>query len=398
MSLREIERVTGIPKSTIRQTLKRKEMTRRRFAPGSESSSDSPKGKPPGAAPYGYGWLEGQLVKDPKEYNVVLEIIKMWQQTFGVRAIAKSLNDARVKSRTGKAWSHCVVRAIISREMARPNEKKLEDLNPAASNFISTVRSADKTQLYGSTLILQANLYKRELRNFLDSRTEWKQAKSILEVGCGPGEGARALSDEGLLNGKDYLGVDVEAAFVKKATDRNIKSKGMSFSHGDILTNNFGKYDLILSIAVLQHLGELNYAIERLRLHLNDQGTLIFFDAGSDNISESQPPVPVLKEMYNHISAKATGGKRNDKCLIELQERASDLGLQVILSQDVKMPVSESMRDQFIKYSFFTSELSKRFYQSPISQENLLDELIQWKSKNGKASLTGWRWLVAKKL
>jgi len=39
--------------------------------------------------PYGFDWLEGKLVVDPKEYRIVQKMILMRTQGQGVRAIAR---------------------------------------------------------------------------------------------------------------------------------------------------------------------------------------------------------------------------------------------------------------------------------------------------------------------
>ena len=65
--------------------------------------------------PYGFVWLEGKLVKEPREYKVVLKIIGLWKAGKGFTAIARTLNDQRLLTRNGKKWFQSSVGAIIKR-------------------------------------------------------------------------------------------------------------------------------------------------------------------------------------------------------------------------------------------------------------------------------------------
>jgi site-specific DNA recombinase len=65
--------------------------------------------------PYGYDWLNGKLVVDPKEYRVVQKIVQLWQKGISARAIADTLNQQRVPTRMGKRWFHSSVNAVIKR-------------------------------------------------------------------------------------------------------------------------------------------------------------------------------------------------------------------------------------------------------------------------------------------
>lgn len=69
--------------------------------------------------PYGYAWLEGKLVKEPREYKIVLKVIGLWQAGKSLTAIARTLNDQRVPTRNGKKWFHCTVGAIIKRHQKK---------------------------------------------------------------------------------------------------------------------------------------------------------------------------------------------------------------------------------------------------------------------------------------
>lgn len=80
-----------------------------------------------GNTPFGFCYLEGKLVVDPREYKVVLEMHRLWKRGQGLRAISRHLNDKGIPTRFGKSWKHEVVKHIIERheqELKRTKERK----------------------------------------------------------------------------------------------------------------------------------------------------------------------------------------------------------------------------------------------------------------------------------
>lgn len=66
--------------------------------------------------PFGYGWLDGKLVVDPKEFRVVQKILQLWRKGQSARAIADYLNQQSIPTRMGKRWFHSSVNAVIERQ------------------------------------------------------------------------------------------------------------------------------------------------------------------------------------------------------------------------------------------------------------------------------------------
>jgi Recombinase len=116
LSLREIEKRLGIPKTTIRETLLKDGVARRPSTQSRKGSSYSPPGMRSGVTPFGYTYLEGQLVMDPHEYKIVLEILRLSKNGKSIRGIAGHLNDRKLRTRQGKPWNHFLVTNIIQRE------------------------------------------------------------------------------------------------------------------------------------------------------------------------------------------------------------------------------------------------------------------------------------------
>jgi hypothetical protein len=115
LSLREIERQTGFAKTTIKETLNSRGLTLRNYRKPEKAEEKNPKVMRPGTVPYGFAYLEGKLVKDPKEYKIVLQIQKLWRLGKSCSAIASILNDHKATPRRGKRWRKGVIERILKR-------------------------------------------------------------------------------------------------------------------------------------------------------------------------------------------------------------------------------------------------------------------------------------------
>ncbi len=71
-----------------------------------------------GAAPFGFEILDCRLVENPREMRTVQKIIELWNAGYGPFDISKELNRSKLKTRKGKAWSHCLVSSIVLRAQA----------------------------------------------------------------------------------------------------------------------------------------------------------------------------------------------------------------------------------------------------------------------------------------
>ena len=70
-----------------------------------------------GVIPYGFAYLEGQLVLDPREYKVVLAMVKLWQSGKSFKAIADQINGQKISTRLGKQSTRSVIRIVIKRHL-----------------------------------------------------------------------------------------------------------------------------------------------------------------------------------------------------------------------------------------------------------------------------------------
>jgi DNA invertase Pin-like site-specific DNA recombinase len=113
LSLREIEKITGISKTTVRVTLSSNGVVLRKNITSKNPTSNRTKGMRSGTIPYGYTYLDGKLVKDPHEYKNVIKAFRYWQSGKSFRAIARELQCQKLPTRTGKKWSHELIKKMI---------------------------------------------------------------------------------------------------------------------------------------------------------------------------------------------------------------------------------------------------------------------------------------------
>ena len=115
MSLRELAKQIGLPRSTIKAALNAGGLPMRSATETYNKESQCSRPMKAGAVPYGYSYLEGRPAKEPKEYKVVLQIRNLWQSGKGCSAIARALNDQKILTRGGKRWAKGIVSRIIKR-------------------------------------------------------------------------------------------------------------------------------------------------------------------------------------------------------------------------------------------------------------------------------------------
>jgi len=115
MSLREIAKQIDLPRTTVKAALNAGGLPMRSATEANNNDSKSSRPMKAGAVPYGYAYLEGRAIKEPKEYKVVLQIKNLWQSGQGCSAIAKTLNDQKILTRGGKRWGKGIISRIIKR-------------------------------------------------------------------------------------------------------------------------------------------------------------------------------------------------------------------------------------------------------------------------------------------
>jgi len=114
-SFRDIEKATGISKTKVRAILHRLQIPIRPVFPESNKATQRIAGKKNVKPPYGFAYFEGRVVKHPKEYPTLLQIINLWKSGRSLNSIATKLNEKRVPSPMRKTWSFNSIDNIIKR-------------------------------------------------------------------------------------------------------------------------------------------------------------------------------------------------------------------------------------------------------------------------------------------
>ncbi|AHI06565.1 hypothetical protein BDW_10325 [Bdellovibrio bacteriovorus W] len=115
LSIAEISDSTGFKKTMIWESLKLQQKPKEalkivlydRWRKGHQRTGARP--------PYGFCFLLGEVVPEPKEYPTLLLLHKLWNNNESIMSILKRLEVRGLKSRTGKAWSYGVIQSIIKR-------------------------------------------------------------------------------------------------------------------------------------------------------------------------------------------------------------------------------------------------------------------------------------------
>lgn len=98
--------------------------------------------------------------------------------------------------------------------------------------------------------IVGANSFRKK---FIKQNVPHTRGLRILEVGCGTGKNLEYLP-----KGIEYIGYDISKKYIEQAR-RKYKGRGVfiNASVDDVFKLNLGKFDLILAIAVLHHLDDI---------------------------------------------------------------------------------------------------------------------------------------------
>ena len=115
LSITEIAEQTGLKRTAIWKALKahqedlhpKKAVPYERWRKGHKRTGARP--------PYGFCFLQGEVVREPKEYPTLLVIYKLWTQGGSIMSILGALTSKGMKSRTGKDWSYGVIKSIVRR-------------------------------------------------------------------------------------------------------------------------------------------------------------------------------------------------------------------------------------------------------------------------------------------
>lgn len=114
-SLRDIAKLVGCSKSKVRTALKHSGIKPREYSTQVTNQRPLKSGKQGSLPYYGFCYFEGQIIKDPRDFPTLQIIHRGWIRGESIHQINLKLNQAKILSRKGKAWSWAAIQNIIAR-------------------------------------------------------------------------------------------------------------------------------------------------------------------------------------------------------------------------------------------------------------------------------------------
>ncbi|MDD3021733.1 MAG: recombinase family protein [Alphaproteobacteria bacterium] len=115
LSLRDIAKQLNLSKTTVREYLIKTGVARRPKDPTPEQVARWRIGKTKAPPPFGFCYFQGQLVKNPIEYDTLLKIYRQWKSGMDANELTRYLNEKKLKPRKAKQWHNKAVRKILAR-------------------------------------------------------------------------------------------------------------------------------------------------------------------------------------------------------------------------------------------------------------------------------------------
>ncbi|NHQ59180.1 class I SAM-dependent methyltransferase [Chlorobium sp. BLA1] len=153
---------------------------------------------------------------------------------------------------------------------------KCDECNHVFTDIVSIA----KEETYGSEYYLNThrNWFKNpnyKLFSIIAENIKSCNAKSLLDVGCGDGALLNYLGR--ILGDIELNGIDLSAVVPREA--------GFTFLQGDFMTFDFKrKFDVIVSLAVIEHINDVSSYVQRVHGLLNSDGTAYLMTVNSSGI------------------------------------------------------------------------------------------------------------------
>ncbi len=113
LSLADISKQTGKAKSVIRDNLVKAGVELRDKVAVPISKMKAEKGKTSIRPPYGFCYFQGNIVPDPKEYENLMLIYRLWKLNTNPNRISDTLNAKKIRPRAAKLWNrNCIVNIL----------------------------------------------------------------------------------------------------------------------------------------------------------------------------------------------------------------------------------------------------------------------------------------------
>ncbi|MCW5696472.1 MAG: methyltransferase domain-containing protein [Bauldia sp.] len=202
-------------------------------------------------------------------------------------------------------------------------------MHPAAARSTAAI--------WDELLSLQAELFiPSELAFFLEA-PELRNARSILDVGCGNGDYVANLC--GYLPGTRFTGIDVSAELVAAAARRHDEPQ-LAFAHRDFFdyVPAGAPHDAILFRFVVQHLRDFGAVLRHAASCLAPGGSVVVIEVDRD-ASLAQPAMPRFDAMIDAYVGEAARRGRMRAQLDRMAAIATGLpGWTVVREAPIRVP------------------------------------------------------------
>jgi SAM-dependent methyltransferase len=258
----------------------------------------------------------------------------------------------------------------------------VHNLQTSQRDVIRSLEETGENDLYRATLNVQNDLFFAANARYLGGNPKWNAAKTVLDLGCGPGDLVFQLSR--FFADKFYSGVDLNEAFIKIAREKTRTLKNCVFYHADLYEFSQGRFDFIILRAVLQHLSDPDRFMKHLPVILQHGAAVIFFETTRENFVVADPPITTFNEFYRRLEAiqKEHTGSRD--CIAELEGQLAKYGFKLLELANPLLPVSgPENRAKMVQYLILACAITKKMMSLPIEFEDLFEDLIHWHEAKG---------------
>ncbi|UYL09905.1 recombinase family protein [Bdellovibrio sp. SKB1291214] len=115
MTLRDVAKELNISKTKVRDLLLKAGLELRPSSPTPEQVAQWRIRKTKAPPPFGYCYFQGELVKNPIEYDALMKIHRHWKLGMNANDITRYLNGKKIKPRKAKEWHNKAVKKIVAR-------------------------------------------------------------------------------------------------------------------------------------------------------------------------------------------------------------------------------------------------------------------------------------------
>lgn len=211
---------------------------------------------------------------------------------------------------------------------------------------------------------------KQLMLSFIKNLAEEKEGLRILDIGCNNGTDLFSFSK--LINKKhEYVGLDIDKQAISLANKhaKNEKLDNFKFYCMNIIeqdTAHLGKFDIILSSEVIEHIYNHDLFLKKIYAMLNKEGYVMLTTPNKDNIIKK-----LVLKFYPNVKEKQSWYFDRHGAHIE-EDKKGYMNNRNSIMQHVSEVNKKQLRQELIKNGFKILRLksSAISYGSPILDNN----------------------------